>query len=248
MRRSTVLLATSCAFIIGATPPASAAPFSVTASAETKPSKSGGDTDDACIWIHPSDPAKSLVIAADKKLNAVYSYTLDGTQVQQLPAGKMNNIDLRYNFPLGGKKVALVTAGNRTTNSIGIFAVDASGSMGTKLMVETKGAIFSLLLDAYQKRDKVGFVAFREAQAEILLPPTDSIELAKKLLEDLPTGGKTPLAEGMLTSYEVIVQQLRKDPSLVPLLILVSHPWTDPSPGLHTAIAPQGWLHRHLDT
>lgn len=110
----------------------------------------------------------------------------------------------------------------RKIGNLLVFAVDASGSMGTKLMVETKGAIFSLLLDAYQKRDKVGFVAFRETQAEVLLPPTDSIDLAKKLLENLPTGGKTPLAEGMLTSYEVIVQQLRKDPFLLPLLILVS--------------------------
>ena len=110
----------------------------------------------------------------------------------------------------------------RKIGNLLLFAVDASGSMGTKLMMETKGAIFSLHLDAYQKRDKVGFVAFREAQAEILLPPTDSIDLARKLLEDLPTGGKTPLSEGMLTSYEIIIQQLRKDPCLLPLLILVS--------------------------
>ncbi|MBI2876200.1 MAG: VWA domain-containing protein, partial [Candidatus Tectomicrobia bacterium] len=110
----------------------------------------------------------------------------------------------------------------RKIGNLLLFIVDASGSMGTTLMTETKGAIMSLLLDAYQKRDKVGFVAFRETKAEVLLPPTDSIELAKKLLEDLPTGGKTPLSEGILTGYEMTLQQLRKDPNIVPLMVVIS--------------------------
>lgn len=104
-----------------------------------------------------------------------------------------------------------------------VFVVDASGSMGAgKRMVETKGAILSLLLDAYQKRDKVAMVAFKGDRAEVLLPPTNSIELAHKLLEELPTGGKTPLCHGISLGYQIIESYFRKDPNIYPLLILIS--------------------------
>ncbi|MDY6853169.1 MAG: putative cobaltochelatase [Thermodesulfobacteriota bacterium] len=104
-----------------------------------------------------------------------------------------------------------------------VFVVDASGSMGAgKRMVETKGAIMSLLLDAYQKRDKVALVAFKGDRAEVLLPPTSSIDLAYKLLEELPTGGKTPLCHGMTLGYKIIQSYFHKDPNIYPLLILIS--------------------------
>ncbi|MCL4424657.1 MAG: VWA domain-containing protein, partial [Firmicutes bacterium] len=104
-----------------------------------------------------------------------------------------------------------------------VFVVDASGSMGAeRRMVETKGAILSLLLDAYQKRDRVGLVAFRGKEAKVLLPPTNSVELAQKLLKDLPTGGRTPLAAGLIKGYDVISQYLKKDCDITPILILIS--------------------------
>ncbi len=104
-----------------------------------------------------------------------------------------------------------------------VFVLDASGSMGAdKRMIETKGAILSLLLDAYQKRDKVALVAFKGDRAEILLPPTSSIELAHKLLEELPTGGKTPLCHGITLGYQIIQSYFHKDPNIYPLLILIS--------------------------
>ena len=104
-----------------------------------------------------------------------------------------------------------------------VFVVDASGSMGAgKRMIETKGAILSLLMDAYQKRDKVAMVAFKEDRAEVLLPPTSSIELAHKLLEELPVGGKTPLCHGISLGYQIIQSYFRKDPHIYPLLILIS--------------------------
>jgi magnesium chelatase subunit D len=103
-----------------------------------------------------------------------------------------------------------------------LFVVDASGSMGTRLMTETKAAMISLLLDAYQKRDKVALVSFREESAEVLLPPTNSTELAKKLLEDLPTGGKTPLGHGLLEAFELLQNTMRRDPYSSPLMVLVS--------------------------
>jgi len=104
-----------------------------------------------------------------------------------------------------------------------VFVVDASGSMGAgKRMTETKGAILSLLLDAYQKRDKISMIAFRGDHAEVLLPPTGSVELAHKLLEELPTGGKTPLCHGISLGCQIIQSNFRKDPDTYPLLILIS--------------------------
>ncbi len=107
--------------------------------------------------------------------------------------------------------------------SLLVFIVDASGSMGAgKRMVETKGAIVSLLLDAYQKRDKIAMVAFKGSRADILLPPTASVELAYRLLEELPTGGKTPLSHGLSLGYSLMESQLRKDPHVYPLMVLIS--------------------------
>lgn len=104
-----------------------------------------------------------------------------------------------------------------------LFVVDGSGSMGAqKRMVETKGAILSLLLDAYQKRDKVGMIAFKGKEAEVILPPTNSIELAHKLLEYMPTGGKTPLPLALDKAYMLCKAQLRKDPNMSPLVIIIS--------------------------
>ncbi len=104
-----------------------------------------------------------------------------------------------------------------------LFVVDASGSMGAQQrMVEAKGAVLSLLLDAYQKRDRVGMVAFRGEQAEVILPPTSSVDRAPKLLEELPSGGRTPLSAGLIKSYEVAKTHLFKDPDIRPLLVVIS--------------------------
>ncbi len=110
----------------------------------------------------------------------------------------------------------------KKTSNLLLFVVDASGSMGTRLMSETKGAIMALLMEAYQKRDKVGLVAFKGMDAEVMLPPTNSIEIAKRLLEELPTGGKTPLGQGLLISYQLLKSQLRQDPSMLPLMVVIT--------------------------
>lgn len=104
-----------------------------------------------------------------------------------------------------------------------LFVVDASGSMGARQrMIAAKGAVLSLLLDAYRKRDKIGLVAFRGNGAEVLLPPTGSVELGHKLLEELPTGGRNPLSAGLFKAYEVVRAYLYKSPQLSPLLIIIS--------------------------
>lgn len=104
-----------------------------------------------------------------------------------------------------------------------LFAVDASGSMGAQeRMRAVKGAIFALLQEAYQKRDKVGMIAFRRKTAEELLPVTRSVDLAQKRLAELPTGGKTPLAEGLAQSFITLDMLKRREPDAEPVLILVT--------------------------
>jgi magnesium chelatase subunit D len=104
-----------------------------------------------------------------------------------------------------------------------IFCVDGSGSMGVqRRMVETKGAIQSLLMDCYQKRDRVSMIVFREDRAEVLLPPTSSVELASRRLREIPAGGKTPLSAGLLESYKLIKNVSIKSPETRFLLILIT--------------------------
>ncbi|SDY84838.1 magnesium chelatase subunit D [Amycolatopsis xylanica] len=104
-----------------------------------------------------------------------------------------------------------------------LFCVDASGSMGAKTrMREVKSAVLSLLLDAYQRRDKVGLVTFRAAEAELALPPTISVDAAASRLEGLPTGGRTPLAEGLLKAANVLRLEAIRDPRRRPLLVVVT--------------------------
>ncbi|MCX5379076.1 putative cobaltochelatase [Streptomyces sp. NBC_00091] len=104
-----------------------------------------------------------------------------------------------------------------------LFVVDASGSMAARQrMGAVKGAVLSLLLDAYQRRDKVGLITFRGAGAELALPPTSSVDAAAVRLERLPTGGRTPLAAGLLKAHEVLRIERLRDPSRRPLLVVVT--------------------------
>ena len=104
-----------------------------------------------------------------------------------------------------------------------LFLVDASGSMAArKRMSVVKGAVLSLLNDAYQRRDKVAMISFRGEGAKILLPPTSSVELAASRLEDLPTGGRTPLAAGIEKAAEVLKRESLRDRERRPLLILLT--------------------------
>lgn len=137
---------------------------------------------------------------------------------------------LRHRVGEGGWTRPVITLADirtrRREKKIGnliVFSVDASGSMGAaRRMEEAKGAVLSLLMDAYQKRDKVAFIAFRGQQAEVLLEPTGSVEQAYRRLEELPTGGRTPLASGLEESHRIIRNQLRKDPDTRPILLVLS--------------------------
>ncbi|MER5354490.1 VWA domain-containing protein, partial [Kitasatospora sp. NPDC002551] len=104
-----------------------------------------------------------------------------------------------------------------------LFVVDASGSMAARQrMTAVKGAVLSLLMDAYQRRDKIGMITFRGASAELALPPTSSVEVGAARLESLPTGGRTPLAAGLLRAHEVLRVERLRDPDRRPLLVVVT--------------------------
>lgn len=110
----------------------------------------------------------------------------------------------------------------RASNLI-LFVVDASWSMAVaERMSATKGAILSLLTDAYQRRDRVGLIVFQKNRSTLILSPTNSVQLAQRALADIPVGGKTPLAAGLLMAYEVIQREKILHPDVNPLMILLT--------------------------
>lgn len=111
----------------------------------------------------------------------------------------------------------------RRAANLVLFVVDASWSMAAaERMVATKGAIMSLLIDAYQKRDRVGLVVFQKEDARVVLPPTSSVDLAEKALKNIPVGGKTPLSAGLLLAHQVLIRERIKDREVMPLMIVVT--------------------------
>ncbi|MGH3883775.1 MAG: magnesium chelatase subunit D family protein [Pseudonocardiaceae bacterium] len=104
-----------------------------------------------------------------------------------------------------------------------LFAVDASGSMAARArMSAVTGAVLSLLRDAYQRRDKVGLISFRGTQAQVVLPPTSAVDAAAARLRALRTGGRTPLADGLLRSARVLAAERLRDPTRRALLVVLT--------------------------
>ena len=89
-------------------------------------------------------------------------------------------------------------------------------------MNATKGAILSLLTDAYQRRDRVGLIVFQKDRATLVLPPTNSVQLAQRALGDIPVGGKTPLSAGLLLAADVLQHEKYTHPDIEPLLIVLT--------------------------
>lgn len=113
-----------------------------------------------------------------------------------------------------------------------VFCLDASGSMGARERVaDVKAAVLSLLLDAYQRRDRVALVSVRGEAAEVVLPPTASVALAAARLADLPTGGRTPLADGLARAHGIIRRERMRDPGRRPLLVIVTDGRATAGPG-----------------
>ncbi len=111
----------------------------------------------------------------------------------------------------------------KQTANLVMFVVDASWSMAVaERMSATKGAILSLLTDAYQRRDRVGLIVFQKDRATLILPPTNSVQLAQRALTDIPVGGKTPLAAGLFLAHQIIQQQGMIYPDVEPLMIMLT--------------------------
>ncbi|SHJ75841.1 magnesium chelatase subunit D [Dethiosulfatibacter aminovorans DSM 17477] len=190
-------------------------------------------------WL--SENKRSIVEKGSGKRSLVKTSSKQGRYVRyRCPVkGKINDIaidaTLRASAPYQLKRdrkgmavaidksdIRVKVREKRTGNTI-IFVVDASGSMGAnKRMKAVKGAIMSLLNDAYQKRDKVGMVAFKKSSSDLLLGITRSVELAEKKLASLPTGGRTPLASGLDMAYEIVKAEKAKDKDMLPVIVLVT--------------------------
>ncbi len=111
----------------------------------------------------------------------------------------------------------------RRTANLVLFLVDASWSMAVaERMAATKGAILSLLTDAYQRRDRVGLIVFQKDRATLVLPPTNSVQLARQALANIPVGGKTPLSAGLQMAYDVLHREKVLHPEVLPLLIVMT--------------------------
>lgn len=132
----------------------------------------------------------------------------------------------------------------RTANLV-LFVVDASWSMAVaERMTATKGAILSLLTDAYQRRDRVGLIVFQKDRATLVLPPTNSIQLAQRALVDIPVGGKTPLSAGLFLAHQIILREQNIHPDVIPLIILLTDGAGNVSLG---SLPPQEEAHKLAD-
>lgn len=154
---------------------------------------------------------KTNDLAFDATLRAAAPFQSQRMELRQRVAFAVRTSDFQ-------KKIRV----KKTANLV-LFVVDASWSMAVaERMQATKGAILSLLTDAYQRRDRVGLVVFQKDRATLVLPPTNSIQLAQRALTDIPVGGKTPLSAGLHLSYQVLQREKYLHPDIQPLIILLT--------------------------
>ena len=174
---------------------------------------------------------KTNDLAFDATLRAAAPFQLERAAQREHVAFAIETEDLQ-------RKVRV----RRTANLV-LFVVDASWSMAVaERMSATKGAILSLLTDAYQRRDRVGLVVFQKDRARLILPPTHSVQLAQRALADIPVGGKTPLSAGLFLAYQVVRQESFTHPDVEPLMILLTDGAGNVS--MSGALAPQKEAHQ----
>lgn len=162
------------------------------------------------ITARPAD-GSTTDIAFDATLRAAAPYQLQRKEQRRRVAFAIETSDLQ-------RKVRVRKAANLI-----LFVVDASWSMAVaERMSATKGAILSLLTDAYQRRDRVGLIVFQKDRALTVLPPTNSVQLAQRALADIPVGGKTPLSAGLRLALETLQQEKISHPDVLPLMILLT--------------------------
>ncbi len=150
-------------------------------------------------------------IAFDATIRTAAPFQIRRAEQRQQVAFAIQHADLM-------KKVRV----RRMANLV-LFLVDASWSMAVaERMAATKGAILSLLTDAYQRRDRVGLIVFQKDRATLVLPPTNSVQLAQRALRDIPIGGKTPLSAGLQLAHDVLRREKLFHPDVMPLLLVLT--------------------------
>ncbi len=166
-------------------------------------------------YVRSALPAEPVVASSDVAVGATLRAA---APYQTMRQGSSSRASLRVRSSDVRVKVRETTSG-----TLVLLVVDASGSMGAaERMSAAKGAVLSLLEDAYVRRDKVGLIAFRDKGADVILQPTDSVEQAHERLSALPTGGKTPLAHGVMAALRLAQQVRRRDPTMLCLAVLLS--------------------------
>jgi magnesium chelatase subunit D len=184
------------------------------------------------IQARPS-PGKPDDLAFDATLRAAAPFQAQRSEMRKRVAFAIRSGDYQ-------RKIRVKKAANLV-----LFVVDASWSMAVaERMSATKGAILSLLTDAYQRRDRVGLVVFQKDRSTLVLPPTNSVQLARRALAEIPVGGKTPLSAGLLLSHEVIQRERIAHSDVMPLIILL----TDGAGNVSLShLPPQEEAHRIAD-
>ncbi|MBD3196849.1 MAG: VWA domain-containing protein [Candidatus Lokiarchaeota archaeon] len=177
--------------------------------------------------LHPTKSSRGKYVGGEKPKDFNFkngsdiavNETLNKAALEETNRFKLNN----------GKSMTILEEHIQVKKRVGkssyliIFCVDASGSMGVQNRMKTvKGAIFSILQSNYIYRDKVSLIAFRKEEAKVILPPTRSIDLAFKRLKKIPTGGKTPLVEGLIKAMGLAEEEQRKKTGYIPLIILLT--------------------------
>lgn len=187
------------------------------------------------IQARPAPHGKVNDLAFDATLRAAAPMQVRRAQQRQ---------DAQVAFAIQSSDLHRKVRVKRAANLI-MFVVDASWSMAVaERMSATKGAIMSLLTDAYQRRDRVGLVVFQKNKATLILSPTNSVQLAQRALVDIPVGGKTPLSAGLTLAHKVFEQEKHTHPDVMPLMILL----TDGAGNVSmSSLAPQEEAHRAAD-
>ncbi len=177
--------------------------------------------------LHPTQDKKGKYISGQKPKNFNFTSSADIAVLQTLNTAALESENKEA--VKNGDKLKVREEHIHVKRRIGkssyliIFCVDASGSMGANdRMQAVKGVIFSLLQSNYVYRDKVSLVVFRGDDAEVILPPTRSTDLAYKLLKEVPTGGTTPLVTGLSKALNIALEEKRKSTGYIPLIILIS--------------------------
>ncbi|MEE4257430.1 MAG: phytase [Bacteroidales bacterium] len=172
---------------------------------ETPAVRDTGDAaDDPCVWIHPEDPGRSLILGTNKQ-RGLAVYDLSGEELFFSPMGRVNNVDVRYNFPLGNKKIDIVAASNRSDNSIALLQIDESGTLkdiSDTVYVSSVDGVYGICL--YHNKAKNTYYVIVNSKAgqveQWLLKPGDNMKIQAELVRSFEVGG---LTEGCVADDEL---------------------------------------------